>query len=187
MLPFNSNNDFYEQFMSIPALKKDEENRLIIKAQGGDNKAQEKVLLHNIKSIIEFVKPCNVNCRYDENDLFQEGVIGMMKAIKTFDPQKGIPFKKYAMYNIKKQIKNYLDRNHFVQKVPLYLREIYSKIKKLETAALEDNNYYYMSPEELSKKLNLSEDLIKNCLDIYENPNNNYYKGLEYNDEIQLQ
>jgi DNA-directed RNA polymerase specialized sigma subunit len=157
--------------MSSPDLTREEEEILIKDAKNGNISAQNKIISHNLKGVIQFIKPFHNTQRYDKDDLFQEGAIGIMKAIKSYNPDKGLPFKNYVLYSIKKHILNYSEKNSFYHKVPLYLKEVYNKIKKIEymlETGTEKNN---ISTKKLSEELNLSKSTIEKCLEIYRNCN----------------
>lgn len=148
-------NYLYRQLFHITPLNKEDENILLIKAQKGDNKALEKVLLHNFKTVIQVIKPCYANNKFDENDLFQEGAIALMNAVKTFNPSMGIKFSSYASYRIKKYINRYVNKNIFSLKVPTYIKSLINKVNKLENKFLEDNENNYSFTQYLSKSLDI--------------------------------
>lgn len=157
----------YKQIYQIKELPAEEENNLILQAQDGDKLALEKVLVHNLKSIIQVIKPCYANNKFDENDLFQEGAIALMKAIKTFNPYKGAKFSTYAIYKIKKYINTYINKNTFALKVPLYLKYLINKLDSIEQQYLQENNNMYSFPKYLSKKLNIDEDKAELLISIH--------------------
>ena len=88
--------------------KKFSNNReLIILAQSGDEKATEEL----IKSNIGLVR--NIAVRFRErgleyDDLVQIGTIGMLKAIRSFDLERGTVFSTYAVPLIIGEIRRYL-------------------------------------------------------------------------------
>jgi RNA polymerase sigma factor (sigma-70 family) len=60
-----------------------------------------------------------------DDDLFQEGMIGLMKAAHSYDPDKGMQFSSYAVYWIKKYILEALTRE---QRTSLGAVELTEKI-----------------------------------------------------------
>lgn len=79
----------------------------------------------NLNLVHYVLSKMNVStCQYD--DLFQEGVIGLMKAIKTFNIEKQNKFSTYAYICIKNEILHFLKKNTLSQ---IYLDdEIYDGI-----------------------------------------------------------
>ena len=52
-----------------------------------------------------------------ESDLIQEGNLGLMKAVKRFDPEKGVRLVTFAMHWIKAEINEYVIRNWRIVKI----------------------------------------------------------------------
>src|SRR5205823_11446175 len=68
---------------------------LAVRAQGGDLKAREELVVRALPLVARQAK------RYagrdlDIGDLVQEGVIGLLRALERYDPQRGVPFAAYA-------------------------------------------------------------------------------------------
>ena len=144
-----------------------EENTLIQSAKQGDKAALERVLLYNLKYILYAIKPCKANYRYEESDLFQEGVIALMKSLQSYNPNYGYRFGKYALANINKHVKRYVNTNLHATKTPAYLREIYNKILKLEKTLLLENAPLETMTETLARQLNTSKSTVTTCLILF--------------------
>ncbi len=85
----------------------EETNRLIVLAKAGDNSAKERLLTENanlMKSIVR--RYLGKGVEYD--DLFQLAGIGLLKAIKGFDPDYGVRFSTYAVPMIAGEIKRFM-------------------------------------------------------------------------------
>ena len=100
-----------------------------------------------------------------QEDLFQVGSIGLLKAIDFFDLSKQTKFKTYATYFIKGEIKHYLrDKANFI-KPPREIQEISHRIaqaaKELNAAGLDSN-----SVKLLAQKLGLGEDKVETMLQL---------------------
>lgn len=95
-----------------------------------------------------------------QEDLFQVGSIGLLKAIDFFDINKNTKFKTYATYFIKGEIKHYLrDKANFI-KPPREIQELSSKIaqisKDLNEAGLDGT-----SPKLIAEKLNMKDERVE--------------------------
>ena len=78
-----------------PLLDAEAETEMLIKAQNGDIKARDYMILCNtplVKSIIKIYAGKGV----EADDLFQVGVMGLMRAIKGFEIERGLKFSGYA-------------------------------------------------------------------------------------------
>ena len=76
---------------------------LIRKAQEGDKVAREQVINENVGLVWSIVRRF-LGRGQEAEDLFQIGVIGLMKAVDKFDPAKGYKFSTYATWWIRQAI-----------------------------------------------------------------------------------
>lgn len=85
--------DAYQVLMSrgakLPLLSRDEIDTLVFMAQQGDNRAAEKLVMHNVRYIDKQVRRWAgsqvMNSSELRNDLFQEGLLGFTEAIHKYD------------------------------------------------------------------------------------------------------
>lgn len=101
--------------------------KLIKLSQQGDREAQEKLVKNNIGLVSTIVKKF-LNRGYEYEDLFQIGCIGLIKAIKNFNPEFNVRFSTYAVPMIMGEIKRFL-RDDGIIKVSRNLKETAKKIK----------------------------------------------------------
>ena len=80
---------------------------LIGKSQSGDKEAREVLIEKNLGLVHHIVKRF-LGRGYDPEDLFQIGVIGLMKAIDKFDLKLEVRFSTYAVPMITGEIKRFL-------------------------------------------------------------------------------
>ncbi len=79
--------------MSVIDLGKDSEN--LYKAQSGDEKSLEE-LFREASPLVEIIASKYINSPLEKEDLMQEGMIGLFRAIESYDESKGARFKTYA-------------------------------------------------------------------------------------------
>ena len=94
---------------------------LLDRAQNGDNKACEQVLLENSGLIWSIVRRY-YGCGVETDDLYQLGCIGFIKAVKGFDLTYGTQFSTYAVPKIAGEIRRFLRDNGAI-KVGRSIRE----------------------------------------------------------------
>lgn len=75
-----------------------------------DLKAAEKLVLSNLRLVMNIVADFR-GYNLPEEDLFQEGVIGLMRAVKKFEPSKGFRLATYAVHFITDGIREFIKRN----------------------------------------------------------------------------
>jgi RNA polymerase sporulation-specific sigma factor len=96
---------------------------LIEKAQKGDREAQEIMVKRNIALVKSLVKKF---LNREDEDLFQLGSIGLIKAIKNYEPNYNVRFSTYAVPMIIGEIKRFL-RDDGIIKVSRSLKELVNK------------------------------------------------------------
>ena len=85
----------------------EETSVLIARSQAGESEARE-VLIENNLGLVRHIVKRFAGRGYDLEDLFQIGVIGLMKAIDKFDLSLGLKFSTYAVPMITGEIKRFL-------------------------------------------------------------------------------
>ncbi len=85
----------------------DEEQQLSEKLIKGDNKAREKLIIHNLRLVVYIAKKFE-NSGVSIDDLISIGTIGLIKAVNTFSPEKNIKLATYASRCIENEILMYL-------------------------------------------------------------------------------
>ena len=131
---------------------------LIKKAQQGDKEAQSLLLKNNIGLIKSIVKRF-LNRGYEYEDLFQLGSIGLLKAIKNFDPGYNVRFSTYAVPMIAGEIKRFI-RDDGIVKVSRSLKELNGKIRQAKDRLTKENGKE-PTLNEISEELGVpSEDVV---------------------------
>jgi len=101
----------------LPMLTHEEEMRLgrSLKEQNDLGAAQELVLSH-LRLVVSIARGY-LGYGLPHADLIQEGNIGLMKAVKRFDPDQGVRLVSYAMHWIKAEMHEYILKNWRLVKV----------------------------------------------------------------------
>lgn len=149
-------------------LLSEEETRYYIRlAQQGDKSALEKVVEHNLRLVLK-VSYRFKNFAYDLQDLFQVGVIGIIKAVEGFDLEREIKFSTYAVAKIIGEIRLHL-RDDGLIKVSRSLKKIARVVRQKEEELSKKNN---QSPSisELASETGYSREDIIQALEADKNP-----------------
>ena len=86
--PLSNNTFILNNLKSSNQLPKDELDNLILKAQSGDIRAIKRVCTSYLRYIYSLVKKY-ARPNYPIEDLFDDGVVGLLESIKSYDPHKG--------------------------------------------------------------------------------------------------
>ena len=100
---------------------------LIRRAQAGERESREVLIEQNLGLVHHIVKRF-LNRGYEAEDLFQIGVIGLIKAIDKFDTGYEVKFSTYAVPLITGEIKRFI-RDDGLVKVSRTLKENGSRVK----------------------------------------------------------
>lgn len=90
-----------------PPLTKEEEQKIMDELQNGIEDNRELLIIHNLRLVVYIAKKFE-NKTTSTEDLVSIGTIGLMKAVKTFNPEKNIKLATYASRCIENEILMYL-------------------------------------------------------------------------------
>lgn len=76
-------------------LPKEEEEEYLKLLKAGNEHAKNKLIKHNLRLVAHITKKYYMS-KSDPDDLISIGTIGLIKAVSTFNPEKGIRLSSYA-------------------------------------------------------------------------------------------
>lgn len=138
------------------------------RAKAGDKEALEKILVNNSGLVLYFASKCS-SASIRPEDLYQEGMLGVMKAVERFNPELGFAFSTYASQWIMQHMFRYIQNMGNAIRIPVYALEINMKLLKLEKD-IQDGVYPEMTLEEKARHLEIqmgqrvTEDKIRQML-----------------------
>ena len=128
------NKNFEEYIKKIPILSREEEYYLAKKFKEENNLESARILIEsNIKNVIKIAKNYS-SLGIMISDLIQEGTIGLMKAVKRFNPDKGVRLISFAIYLIKSEIHEYIIKNFRIVKIATTKtqKKLFFNLKKIK-------------------------------------------------------
>lgn len=93
-----------------PPLSKEEEASLMEKLKDGDDSVREELITHNLRLVVYIARKFDVAGAGIE-DLISIGTIGLIKAVKTYSPEKNIKLATYASRCIENEILMFIRKN----------------------------------------------------------------------------
>ena len=124
----------------------------IRRVQAGDRWAEEALLRENMPLVAAIARRYQ-NCGLNQEDMMQLGSIGLLQALRRFDPDRGLCFSTYAVPLIAGEIRRFLRDDGMVK----FSREAKSLALKIERVRREQGD---LTVAELSKQLNVpAEDI----------------------------
>ena len=132
-----------------PLLTADEEKDLGRRVQRGDEAARQRMIESNLRLVVKIAR------RYQNRglpllDLVEEGNLGLIHAVKKFDPERGYRFSTYATWWIRQTIERGIMNQSRTVRLPIHI--------------LKDIN----SCLRATRRLHLSLDRLPNCAEIAE-------------------
>jgi len=108
----------YTQSANVfPILSQEEEVRLARRLRDEDDiKAAQKLILSNLRIVISVARGYR-GYGLPQADLIQEGNVGLMKAVKRFDPERGVRLVSFAVHWIKAEMHEFIMRNWRLVKI----------------------------------------------------------------------
>ena len=94
----------------LPKLSSDEQMKMLREIKNGKEELKDEFIQANLRLVLSIVKKFN-NRGENVNDIFQVGVVGLIKAINNFDINQPVQFSTYAVPMIIGEIKRYLRDN----------------------------------------------------------------------------
>lgn len=152
---------------NLKVLKQSEMNELFKKYQNGDLSAKEELINGNLKLVLSTLKRFNKE-QYNLDDLFQVGVIGLIKAIDNFDLSYELKLSTYAVPLILGEIKRYIRDNTQVR-VSRSIKDLAYQIIKYKEDYLKTKGFDPTN-EEIANFLDINEYQINYALDSLKEP-----------------
>lgn len=116
-LPVHSLEAYLHYVNQIPLLTQEEEHELALRLQkDGDLAAAKRLILSHLRYVARVAKGY-LGYGLPLADLVQEGNIGLMKAVRRFNPEMGVRLVTFAMHWIKAEIHEYILRNWRIVKI----------------------------------------------------------------------
>ncbi len=167
----------------LKVLKSDETIDLLKRLRAGEN-VKDEIVMGNLKLVLSAVKPYRSQ-KYSLDDLFQIGVIGLIKSIDNFDVSKNVMFSTYAVPMIRGEIKRYVRDSVSILRVSRQVKDLAYhcfKAKEELTQQLERSPTY----EEISKYLNIKKEQVKEAFESF-NPVMSFSEPINNTDEDSLE
>jgi len=116
-VPTGSLDAYLQAITAIPVLSADEERALAVRLHAdNDLTAARKLIMSHLRFVAHIARGYS-GYGLPLSDLIQEGNIGLMKAVKRFDPQVGVRLVSFAVYWIRAEIHEFILRNWRIVKV----------------------------------------------------------------------
>ena len=131
--------------------------RLVAAAHADDEEAL-RLLVDEHRSLVERIARSSARSGAEVDDLVQEGTVGLLKAIRRYEPDRGVPFEAYATTLISGEIRHHLRDRASCLRLPEPVRELRSRLGVLREAARAELGRE-ATIHELATRADVSEEL----------------------------
>jgi RNA polymerase sigma-32 factor len=109
---------YLREIARFPLLDPEEEHQLALRVRDeGDQEAAFRLVSSHLRLVVKIAMDFQRRWMQNVQDLIQEGNVGLMKAVRKFDPDKGIKFSYYAAFWIKAYILKFIMDNWRMVKI----------------------------------------------------------------------
>jgi len=132
--PLGSLDSYIDRVSQIPVLSREEEVALAIRFRSdGDLEAARELVLSHLRFVVHIARGY-LGYGLPMGDLVQEGNVGLMKAVKRFDPNVGVRLVSFAVHWIRAEIHEYVLRNWRLVKVATTKsqRKLFFNLRKMK-------------------------------------------------------
>lgn len=160
LVRYDALSSYLREISRYPTLSREEERALAIRyLEEKDLEAAYKLVSSNLWLVVKLARDYERAAR-NLLDLIQEGNIGLLEAVKNFDPYRNVRFPSYAVWWIKAYIIRYVIANWRLVKLGTTQaqRKLFFNLKK-EKERLEREGFF-PGPKLLAEKLNVKESEV---------------------------
>ena len=132
--PVGSLDSYIDRVSQIPVLTKDDEIALAVRFRSeADLEAARQLVLSHLRFVVHIARGY-LGYGLPMGDLVQEGNVGLMKAVKRFDPTVGVRLVSFAVHWIRAEIHEYVLRNWRLVKVATTKsqRKLFFNLRKMK-------------------------------------------------------
>ena len=162
VLSFEGNLSIYlQQIKKFPILTADEEYMLAKRyKEYGDTEAAHKLVTSHLRLVAKIAMGYR-GYGLPVTDLISEGNVGIMQAVKKFDPERGFRLATYAMWWIRAQIQEYVLHSWSLVKIGTTAaqKKLFFNLKKLKNqlSSIDSGDLSPENAREIANRLNVKE------------------------------
>lgn len=137
LMPAGSLESYIQAVKAFPVLSAEEEHDLATRLnRDHDLEAAKKLILSHLRLVVSIARGYS-GYGLPQADLIQEGNLGLMKAVKRFDPERGVRLVSFAVHWIKAEIHEFILRNWRLVKIATTKaqRKLFFNLRGMKTSS----------------------------------------------------
>lgn len=152
---------------TLPKCNSEKLSELMNKIKSGDTFARDEFVMYNMRLVLSIVQRFSIG-KSSADDVFQVGIIGLLKSIDNFDTSVGVKFSTYAVPMIIGEIRKYI-RDGSSMKITRSIRDTAYKALQAKEKILRTTNKD-ATIEEIAKETGLTTFQISEAMDAISEP-----------------
>ena len=160
--PGSDLNAYISSVHQFPLLSLEREKELASRLQKNqDLEAARELILSHLRVVVSISRQY-LNYGLSQGDLIQEGNIGLMKAVKRFDPSRGVRLFSFAIHWIKAEINEFVLKNWKIVKIATTKaqRKLFFNLRGLKNKLGADINLNHDEAQTIADTLNVTRDEV---------------------------
>ncbi|MBO5566593.1 MAG: sigma-70 family RNA polymerase sigma factor [Succinivibrio sp.] len=161
---------YFNSIRKYPLLTQEEEAEISKKARAGDKAATDTMITSNLRLVAKIARDYR-NRGLPLLDLIEEGNLGLIHAVKKFEPERGFRFSTYATWWIRQRIEQAIMSQSRIVRLPVHvIKEINVLLKtKRQLSAKSDSGEVGIN--EIAKATNKDPDHVRDLLALFNSSN----------------
>ena len=162
LVPYDPLQLYLFEIKKYNLLTKEEEVELAIRVkEHNDQEAAYRLVTSNLRLVVKIAMDFNRYWTKSLLDLIQEGNIGLLQAVRKFDPYRGIKFSYYSSFWIKAYMLKYIMENWKLVKIGTTQtqRKLFFNLAKERDKLISEG--FYPEPKLLAERLDVREEDIE--------------------------
>ncbi len=158
-MPVGSLEHYIQAVRTFPVLSAEEEHDLATRLKrDNDLEAAKKLILSHLRLVVSIARGYS-GYGLPQADLIQEGNVGLMKAVRRFDPERGVRLVSFAVHWIKAEINEFIIRNWRMVKLATTKaqRKLFFNLRSMKT---HDGSLQPDEVNEIARELNVKPEEV---------------------------
>lgn len=158
-MPVGSLESYIQAVRAFPVLSAEEEHDLATRLKrDNDLEAAKKLILSHLRLVVSIARGYS-GYGLPQADLIQEGNVGLMKAVRRFDPERGVRLVSFAVHWIKAEINEFIIRNWRMVKLATTKaqRKLFFNLRSMKT---HDGSLQPDEVNEIARELNVKPEEV---------------------------
>lgn len=149
---------YFREINQTPLLTADQEKQLARRILQGDGEARDQMVRANLRLVVNIARGYNSK-GLSMQDLIEEGNLGLLRAVESFDPTMNTRFSTYSSYWIKQAIQRAIVNTAKTIRVPTYMVDLLSKWNRA-SVKLQEELGRVPTPEEVGQTIGMSKKKV---------------------------